>query len=327
MMAMTEDYVIGIDGGGTCSRGIAVAVNGDVLAEANGGALNFHTTSQSLFVANLSQLCLALQAGLEDRHCIRTLVGTAALFDRPTEAEYEQAVAGLDRESLGVLVLVGDAVTAATGATGGKSGVLVISGTGSIGVRVSETGEPAFSGGLGPLLGGDPGSAFWMVSQALIAAQRRSCEVGELCAMGRFLCREFDVVDIPGMISKIYRLEEGSQRLAELAGRLATCDDPLVLEMWRCIEMDAGKALSDLVRPLLGKANEETVDLFVSGSVLMRNLNVRKALKEMLDSRLEHDVALRTPQHDAVAGAAIMALRQSQVLNVEPVFERFVGRD
>jgi len=324
---MAEDYVIGIDGGGTRSRGIAVGVNGDVLAEANGGALNFHTTSQALFVANLSQLCLTLQAGLVNRRCIRTLVGTAALFDRPTQAEYEQALAGLDCESLGELGLVGDAVTAATGATGGKSGVLVIAGTGSIAVRVSETGEPAFSGGLGPLLGGDPGSAFWMVSQAMIAAQRRSCEEGELGAMGRFLCREFDVVDLPGMISKIYGLKEGSQRLAGLAGRLATCEDPLVLEMWRRIEIDAGKALSDLVCPLLGKASEETVDLFISGSVLMRNLNVKNALKEMLESRLEQDVDLRTPRHDAVAGAAIMALRQSQIINVEPVFERSVERD
>ena len=105
------------------------------------------------------------------------------------------------------------------------------------------------------------------------------------------------------------------------------CEDPLVLEMWRSIEIDAGKALSDLVCPLLGKTNEETVDLFVSGSVLRHNLNVRNAMKEMLVSRLEHEVVLETPRHDAVSGAAIMALRQSQVLDVEPVFEGSVGRD
>lgn len=324
---MAEDYVIGIDGGGTHSRGIAVGVSGNVLAEAKGEALNFYTTSQSLFVANLSELCLALKTGLSNSRCVRTLVGTAALFDRPSEVEYEQALAGLDRESLGELVLVGDAVTAVSGATGGKSGVLVIAGTGSIAVRLSETGETAFSGGLGPMIGGDPGSAFWMVSQALIAAQRRSCEEGELCAMGRFLCREFDVVDFPGMISKIYGLEDGRQRLAALAAQLVTCEDPLVLEMWRRIEVDAGKALSDLVCPLLGKANVETVDLFVSGSVLRRNLNVKKALKETLENRLDQGVALKTPRHDAVAGAAILALRQSQVLDVEPLFERSVGKD
>ncbi|MBT5707652.1 MAG: hypothetical protein HOI66_15165 [Verrucomicrobia bacterium] len=324
---MAEDYVIGIDGGGTHSRGIAVGVNGEVLAEAKGEALNFYTTSQSLFVANLRQLCLDLQVGLSSRRCVRTLVGTAALFDRPTEAESDLALVGLDRESLGEIVLVGDAVTAASGATGGKSGVLVIAGTGSIAVRVSETGETAFSGGLGPMIGGDPGSAFWMVSQAMIAAQRRSCEKGELGAMGRFLCHEFEVVDFSGMISKVYGLEDGRQRLAGLAAKLVICEDPLVLEMWRSIEIDAGKALSDLVCPLLGKTNEETVDLFVSGSVLRHNLNVRNAMKEMLVSRLEHEVVLETPRHDAVSGAAIMALRQSQVLDVEPVFEGSVGRD
>jgi N-acetylglucosamine kinase-like BadF-type ATPase len=319
---MPEDYVIGIDGGGTHSRGIAVGLNGNVLAAANGGALNFYTTSQSLFVSNLKQLCLALQVGLSNRRCVRSVVGTAALFDQPTEAEFERALTGLNRESLGEIVLVGDAVTAATGATGGGKGVLVIAGTGSIAVSVNETGEAIFSGGLGPLLGGDPGSAFWMVTQAVIGAQRRLCEEGALCPMGRFLCREFDVVDFPGMTSKIYSLEDGRQRLAGLAERLATCEDPSVLELWRRIERDAGEALSDLVCPLLGKAGEVGTDLFVSGSVLTHNLNVRNALKEMLGHRLEQDVTLITPRHDAVSGAAIMALRQSEVLNVEPVFKR-----
>ena len=324
---MAEEYVIGIDGGGTHSRGIAVEVNGRVLAEAKGGALNYHTTSQSLFVTNLNQLFLTLQAGLSDWQCIHSVVGTAALFDRPKQEESDRVLAGLNRESLGELELVGDAITATTGATGGGEGVLVIAGTGSIAVRVNEKAEATFSGGLGPLLGGDPGSAFWMASQAVIAAQRQSCEEGTLCAMGRFLCREFDVVDLPGLISKIYGLEDGRQRLAGLAERLAVCDEPSVRAGWRRIEVDAGKALSELVCPLLGEVHEAIVDLYVSGSVLVHNQNVRTAMKELLVNRLKHDVALRKPRHDAVAGAAIMALRRNQKGEVRLVYERSIERD
>ena len=75
-----SDYVIGIDGGGTRSRGVALRVDGKVLASTRGGALNFYATSQALFARNLNELVEALQSEVGESRCLRTVVGTAALF-------------------------------------------------------------------------------------------------------------------------------------------------------------------------------------------------------------------------------------------------------
>ncbi len=57
--------------------------------------------------------------------------------------------------------MLSDAQAAALGALGGRAGVLVLSGTGSIVLGRSERGRWARAGGLGPLLG-DEGSGFWL---------------------------------------------------------------------------------------------------------------------------------------------------------------------
>ncbi len=64
------------------------------------------------------------------------------------------------------VVVLSDAQAAHLGALGGKPGVLILSGTGSIVIGQNPRGRWARSGGLGPLLG-DEGSAFWLGQQWL----------------------------------------------------------------------------------------------------------------------------------------------------------------
>jgi N-acetylglucosamine kinase-like BadF-type ATPase len=64
------------------------------------------------------------------------------------------------------VVVLSDAQAAHLGALGGRPGVLILSGTGSIVVGRKAGGRWARAGGLGPLLG-DEGSAFWLGQQWL----------------------------------------------------------------------------------------------------------------------------------------------------------------
>jgi len=66
----------------------------------------------------------------------------------------------------GRVVVLSDALAAHLGALGGRPGVLILSGTGSIVIGRSANGHWARAGGLGPLLG-DEGSAFWLGRQWL----------------------------------------------------------------------------------------------------------------------------------------------------------------
>ena len=53
---MAVSFVIGIDGGGTRSRAIAVSVDGDFLGEVSGGPLNYNTASPGKFRASLADI-------------------------------------------------------------------------------------------------------------------------------------------------------------------------------------------------------------------------------------------------------------------------------
>jgi hypothetical protein len=64
------------------------------------------------------------------------------------------------------VVVLSDAQAAHLGALGGRPGVLILSGTGSIVIGRKAGGRWARAGGLGPLLG-DEGSAFWLGQQWL----------------------------------------------------------------------------------------------------------------------------------------------------------------
>ena len=311
---MECDYVIGIDGGGTRSRGVVLALDGTELASADGGGLNFYTTSQGLFARHLNQVLEALQGEMGESRCLKTVIGTAALFDCATPLEQSMALEGVKVDSLGDISLVGDAVTAVSGAGGGRETILVISGTGSIAVRLLSGGEAVFSGGLGPMLGGDPGSAFWMASRALEAVQRQFCRDRALGALGKLLCDYFGTTDIMGIVSYVHQVDDGRSRLASAAKMLAESRHFDVTKEWQVIERDAGMALAGLISPLIDGYGNEGEKIYISGSVLTLNEWVRQSLAAALNVTHGREFTLATPRHDAAVGAGLMALRSGPSL-------------
>lgn len=106
-----------------------------------------------------------------------------------------------------VLVL-SDAQAAFLGALGHQSGVLILSGTGSIAIGRDERGQWARAGGLGPLLG-DEGSAFWLGREWL-----RRTVPGEHYLQARRLGRTPDAVRrIASLAPRVLRrAREGDRR-------------------------------------------------------------------------------------------------------------------
>src|SRR4030095_5874137 len=157
--------VIGIDGGATHSYAAAVDLRGHVLATARSNSLNFLSTDPATARDALGQLIQSLRHQLPgDTELDQIVIGSAALF---TEATTEQKrllceqIVPLDRTRL-----LSDCLTAYYGATLGRPGVLLISGTGSIALARNEAGEFVQLGGWGHLLG-DAGRAYWIAGGAI----------------------------------------------------------------------------------------------------------------------------------------------------------------
>lgn len=304
--------LIGIDGGGTRSRGRAVSLEGRVLGEADGGPLNPFTTSVPIFRESLRGLVEALIGETGTRCEIASaVVGTAALFDWPEPGRMPEWIGGLLPEDR--TRVVGDAVTALYGATRGRPGCLVIAGTGSLAAALDATGRFRFHGGLGPVVESDPGSALWMAARAVQRAQRE--ETGSsgdgLGDFGRAVCGYFGVERVGAAVMDLYSAPEVARRLAGLSGRMAAMS-PLLPD-WECIERAAGSALAGLVLPLLsGNAETGAATLHITGSVLTGNARVRQSLRVELEACLKRDVTLAAPEGDAVDGAVRLAQRALQ---------------
>lgn len=286
------DYIIGIDGGATRSVGVAMGLDGTILSEASGQGLNACATSVTSFQHHLQDLWNVLTARRSGT-CLSAVIGTASLFEEASPSEKEallDTLTCLPRKTR----LIGDAMTALYGATSGNPGVLVISGTGSIAMALGADGKHRTMGGFGALLGGDPGSAFWMSCQAILHAET----LLPSSPLRRAIVEHFDVATLHDLVGL------SVDQIASLSGHLSICMSEDT--HWQHIEEDAGRALARFSWPLL--EDHPQLPVYVSGSVLEKNQRVRGAFSQALAINAGHDVPLITPCASAALGAAFLAL-------------------
>jgi len=158
-------YFIGIDGGGTSSKGVLVSSEGKIIAEKKGGPSNKNNIGLQRTIDNLKDLILDLSSHLEEG---KKPAGIGlGLSGAGRENDREKIHSMMKDLNLGeeLLLVHHDAFASLMGATGGEDGVIVIAGTGSIVYGISHFFE-ARAGGWGYLLG-DEGSGFFVGNSAI----------------------------------------------------------------------------------------------------------------------------------------------------------------
>lgn len=163
-------YVIGIDGGGTKTTAILATAEGRVVGSGSGGPGNFQAVGEA---AVRAAMATAVDAALRDAEAVAregVVAVAAGLAGLHVHADYERfaAIAGALLPTARVTI-VNDGQVALAAATGGRPGIVVVAGTGSIGFGVDAAGRYERCGGWGYLIG-DEGSAYAIVRHALHAA-------------------------------------------------------------------------------------------------------------------------------------------------------------
>lgn len=165
------DYVIGIDGGGTKTLGAIADDQGNIIAQYEVGSTNPHSNPMDVVRANLQELTTHLlgKAGATPEDVKAICLGMAGV-DRPEE---KPVVQKLVNEFLPVakVLPVNDGIIALTGGALKPSGIIVISGTGSIAFGFNDEGERARAGGWGNVLG-DEGSGYTIALRGLRTIMR-----------------------------------------------------------------------------------------------------------------------------------------------------------
>lgn len=205
--------VVGVDGGGTKTRAVVAAAGGhEVLGEGRAGPSNPLRVGVSEAAAAVREAveraCAA--AGVRRTEVAAAEVGLAGVKREDLRAAMRAALADLGFKPLEIVT---DAEIALYGVTGGKSGLVIIAGTGSLCRGQSARGRQAWAGGWGPLAG-DEGSGSWMARRALQAVAKATDGRGPRTSLVEAACDYFNVAAPEDLATAVYAPSITNQRLS-----------------------------------------------------------------------------------------------------------------
>jgi glucosamine kinase len=267
---------LGIDAGGT-KTDCALSNGAELLGQASGESCKLARVGREKARENLQssirRACEAARVRMADVQHVCIGMAGASL---PEAVQWAQETI---REVIpgATIYVAGDHIIAHRAAFGISSGVLVISGTGSIAFGRNQAGETARAGGWGPNVS-DEGSAFWVGREAVIAAMR-AYDYGGENGLLQVIAKTWAIAP-----EDVVRLANAAEpRFAELAAPVAEAADKGDATA-RDITTRAGHALAALgsavIKRLWPKGG--VVPLALSGGVLQGSALVRQAFKEAM---------------------------------------------
>ncbi len=302
-MEPAQRLFLGVDGGQSSSRAVIGDGSGLILGRAEGAPCNRATSESGKQQLNQSIGDL-----------LRRAVAAAGL---PGSTVFEAACFGMSggpddkRDILAGLVpdaridVTNDAEVALDGACPGRSGVVVIAGTGAIAVARNSFGTLIRRGGWGHVFG-DEGSAFDIVRLALRAALSAEEGWGEPTALREMF---LDATGCRTAIEALHRFYDPDwprsrvASLAPLVDRAAHDGDAtarFVMERTGTALASLGGRVSDALPLTMGVPK-----VYALGGVF-RSSSVRNRFTVGLRA---HDLVVGEPAHDAAVGALLRAYR------------------
>ncbi len=307
---MSDDLVMGVDGGQTSTKCALVTCDGCVLAYGLGSGL-VHLAAAGAHERHTLALREAFasawtSAGLKPRPVAAVGLGLTGVEGDTREAEQVRQIVAEVIEARAVEVH-SDAYAALIGAHGGRPGIIAISGTGSHILGMNASGTLARAGGWGWLLG-DEGSALWIGRRGLIAALHASDGTASPTILEAMMREHFQVASLCDVKRLVYDASFGAKGFAALApliSRAATQGDETAQSIIAQAARDLAIQVSAVQRRLALPAD---VPVAPVGGAYEYVHGLRPgfvaALREM-----NPEANVVAPQWPPVLGAALMALK------------------
>jgi N-acetylglucosamine kinase-like BadF-type ATPase len=310
----SKGFVVGIDGGGTKTLGLIADLDGKVLGRGVGGSSNpqvvgFEKAAGVIFKV-AGECCR--RVGCHPRRLKAIVVGLAGAGREPDRRRTEIELRKLSRKTnlpLKNLRVESDARIALEGVLGGQSGIVLISGTGSIGFAKGHDGTVHRVGGWGRTIG-DEGSGFAVGRVGLVAVVRHLDGRGRPTILTKWVSKRFRLSTPQLIVSKIYQDHFDVSRIAPLVLNAAAKGD----EVSRNILDEASSELADHVRVLVKKLRQsdersggQKTNFVSLGGMLERSNYLSQALRRRIKS-LFPSVRVLPPKKSPASGAVLLAL-------------------
>ena len=273
-------YYIGIDGGGTKSKLVAVDESMKVIGRHTGGATNPTSVPPEVLVENIHSLITEFNAMTNTKlnDCKALCIGTAGV-DSNRDASHVEKVFR-DIGFTGQLKIVSDAVIAIMAQTKGEAGIVIISGTGSIGYAIDEAGNYSRCGGWGSYVD-DNGSGYRMGMEAVRHGFRDFDGRGKKTILTDMLMDHFGLKQFDEIIPYIYAPVFDKAMVAGLSSLVADAaqkGDEIAIS----IEQTAAADLADLATSLIRKTQLFEHMVVLSGGILLHNMNIQRRFTEIV---------------------------------------------
>jgi len=308
---MDASLIIGVDGGGTHSRLVAVLADGTVLGIGIGEGLNYNAIGMASARARLKDAVDNLLAKIGRTEYDGLSLGLSAL-DARADGVTTASFAG-DVFPPGKLLLDSDAYAALIGGLLGKPGVIVISGTGAMVLGLDENKKEHVIGGWGYKLD-EPGGGYGVAIEGLKAALMSLEQIGPDTELGRCTLDFFGVDDARGLVNALY--EEGREpsaiaKFARIVDQQAEAGDSVSIEI-------VSEQMAILAR-MTGKVLERCPrQLCLYGGMFEHSGQMRRLFLQKLSS-ICADIELHEIELPPELGAVLMYMMGHGTLNDEIV--------
>lgn len=239
--------VLGLDGGGTHTRALASALDGTLLGEGAGGPCNVAALSPEEALHSAAQAAWAAlaQAQADPAQVRAVCAGVAGASVEARRAALEASLAALFPQAL--VAVVPDFAVALAGATGGRAGMIVIAGTGSVACGGDSAGRTHRTGGYGYVID-DAGSGYGVGRAALAAVVRAADGGGAPTALSSRVLAALGLGGAGEIVPGVYGGGISRVAIASLARTVALAADQDHDPQARAILMRAGGALALLAQ-------------------------------------------------------------------------------
>lgn len=303
-----KKYVLGVDGGGSKTTAILVALDGSVIADLHTEATNpqnlGYDVSASILVGLIRDICQKANCSIaEIKSVVMGIAGIGRQRDVDALLNSIETNARKQKLQLPQIRMETDARIALEAAFASGPGIALIAGTGSIAIAKNEDGKIFRLGGWGRVLG-DEGSGYSIALNAIKAAIKAHEGRGDRTALLNLVIEHFECESLEELIYKI-KLEN-----AEIASFA-----PKVLKaamefdhISHNILFNQANELAELVRTLVNKIHpKKKIPVALMGGLLENENIYSKMVKERV-SRSLPQIVIQKPKFPTAFGAAILGL-------------------
>lgn len=307
----SHQLFLGVDGGGTKTHIALMNHAGKVKCEGFAGPSNPLRVGVETAVDNIVKAVTEAsdQGNVSRGDIIAATFGLAGV--RRADIRQRVRESFIKRIAVKNVVVVTDAEIALYATTLGKSGLVVIAGTGSVCLGKNDEDKSAISGGWGPLAG-DEGGGVGIARDALHAVAKASDGRGKATELSERASEYFRAAGPENLIVAIYSPQVDNTRIAGFARLVvesALDGDKIAVDILNDAGRELGIAAVAVITKL--KLQNQKVPIGCVGSIF----NAGKILTEpMLETvrKIAPNAFLTEPLMPPAHAAALMAMRNGQ---------------